>query len=527
MTTPQEEAVFDVCIIGSGFAGAILAAELASTGKRIAVLEAGGYLDRAEQQRRMAAAGTQLYLMDNPPHLHVPVSTDSNINWEFKYTRKVGGNSLHWGGWTPRPFANHFQQRSLYGVGEDWPLSYAELEPYLGAAETELGVSGDSNVPHEPQRSSPYPLEPFPIDYAGQKFAAACKQLGLTTTPIPVARPTRPYRQQAQCCISAQCFTCPTRAKYSADFTHMATALKSPNVTLLQDTIAYRLELNENGKVHRVHCHRPDRTSRVIQAGLFVLACNTLESTRLLLHSQQAGHPNGLANSSGLVGKYLTDHPSSTAIAMHSSPVMAYRNWPTIYSRHHEDGPHRKQHAGFRLTIGFGAPATATAIQLIDQGLFGRQFKQTFRSAMAAQIGFINDIEMLPEASNRVELDPEHRDHFGVPGLKVTFKLGEYERQVEKPTAKVLQEISQVMGCTEPMTVVNWAAGDHPMGTLRMGKDPRSSVVTPELKAHELPNLYVASMAVFPNSLGPTNPTLTLVALTLRLARHLRTVIGS
>jgi glucose dehydrogenase len=476
---------FDLCIIGSGVAGGLLAAALAPTGKRIAIVEAGSKYDRAETQRRLAGGGVEPYFVHNDEHLHVPVSVDANFGWVFQQAKKVGGNSLFWGAWAVRPMPNHFAIKTRYGVGQDWPLRYDALEPFYGEAEAELGVAGRDEGPYEPPRSKPYPLPAFPISYADEQFARACQGLGFGTQPIPVARTSRAYRGRAVCCLAAQCWTCPTEAKYSSDVTHVRAAVATPNVTLIDNAFASRLELDEAGKASTLHYRRPDRSEGALRAGTFVVACNAIESARLLLMSAQKGHPRGLANGSGQVGRNLMVHPSVDLTALANKPLLAARSWPTLFTRHFEDGHERRTRTGFRI-----APMPGPS-------------------------------EVLPFETNRVELDPEHPDHFGNPGLRVAIRLSDYERNAWPDAKKALLGIVAGMGAEARPDEPFWGGGGHQMGTLKMGTDKKTSVVDTNLRAHEVPNLYVAGAAVYPSSLGPTNPTLTLAALTLRLARHL------
>ncbi len=509
---------FDICIIGSGVAGGLLAAELAPTGKRIAVLEAGSRLDRSEQQRRLSEGGAEPYYMKNADHLHVPVSVAANFAWAFQQSKKVGGNSLYWGSWAVRPMPSHFQLKSRYGVGQDWPLGYEELEPYYCRAEEELGVSGKGEGPNEPPRSKPYPMPHFPLGHVGKHFSQACASLGYGSHPIPVARISQSYRGRVVCCLAAQCWTCPTTAKYSSDFTHIRAALASPNVKLLEETVASRLVTDSRGRVVSVVCHKPDRTQVTLKAGVFVLACNAIEGARLLLQSSDGG----VANSSGMVGRNLMVHPSTDVSAISANPLFVARTWPTVYSRHFEDGPHRRSHAGFRLAPAPGDMPVMHARHFIEKGLFGKEFVASFAKSLSSAFRLMVEIEMLPDANNRLELDPAHADAFGNPGLKVSLNLGDYERDCWKAARAAIDGLCREMQAMPLNPEPFWSGGGHQMGTMRMGTDPKSSVVDTHLRSHDLQNLYVASAATYPSSLGPTNPTLTLAALTLRLADHLR-----
>ncbi|CAN5134243.1 GMC oxidoreductase [soil metagenome] len=504
----------DVCIIGSGPAGAILASQLIGRGKRIAIIEQGAWNDAASQQTRMDA-GYAAQISLPAPHLHVPMSVRSSANYMYFQVKKVGGNSRLWGGWTPRGLEQQFTMQTSYQVGVDWPIGYAELEPYYARAEEELGVGGEARPDDRPWRSGPYPLPPIEVDYAGKLFGDACERLGYGWERVQVARPTVPYRGRPACraCNITNCMCCPTTARYKSDV-HLAQVLTDPDAVLLTETIAARLERGDNGRIRALRCFKPDRSEQTIVASTFVVAANAVGNAHLLLMSE-------LPAQSAALGRYYMGHPVIEHLAQVDRSVLAARSPFTVVSRHFESGEHLREAAGFRMFInGADLSPTMHGLRLVDQGMYGAPFKSALkeRSTRGMRTSVVTDC--LPHADNRVELDRDNVDHFGRPGLRVTYNYTDYEQRGRELGARHMRHVLAEMGATE----ISEATYDmaHQIGTTRMGDDPTTSVVDRELRVHGVDNLYVAGASVFPTALGATNPTLTLSALSLRLARHMR-----
>jgi choline dehydrogenase-like flavoprotein len=500
----------DVCIVGSGPAGAILANELAGTGKRIAIVEAGAWHDQAEQTKRLAEGDAAMVAIAKP-HLHVPISIRSNTKWTYWQIKKVGGNSRLWGGWTPRGLEHQFKMRSVHGLGVDWPIEYAELEPYYCRAEEELGVSGDVTTPW---RSRAYPLPPILRDHAGQLFASACERVGFECETVQVARALEPYKGRDACryCNVVNCTNCPTSARYKSDI-HVKQAV-ARDVVLLTETTAQRLVLGDHGRIVELQCSMPDRSRKAITADVFVLAGNSVGTARLLLMS-------GVANRSDAVGRHYMGHPVYDYQAQLKTKVLAARSGYTVVSRHFETGEHLREAAGFRMLFnGADRSPTVHGLRLLEQGLYGTRWKQAFKQRVGNGVKATIVTDCLPRPENRVELDPEHRDYFGDPGLRINYNYSEYEDNGRALGERSMARVLEVLEATEAVESTHDMA--HQLGTTRMGTDPATSVVNRNLRAHDVDNLYIVGGSVFPNGLGATNPTLTVAALSLRLAGHLR-----
>jgi choline dehydrogenase-like flavoprotein len=520
LKTMERRVDVDVCIVGSGPAGALVASQLAPTGKRIAIVEAGTRVDPEEQGRRLDAGTEPFLIADNDPRLHVPIVLHSNTNWKFFQVRKLGGNTRVWAGWCPRGLENQFRVKSTYGVGEDWPITYDELELFYCQAEQELGVAGDPS-PTVP-RSQPFPLPAVARDYSSEQFARACSILGYTCHTAPIARATQPFRGREVCryCNLSLCAACTTTARYKSDF-HVDEALAHRGVTLLTETNAARLVVDDDGQIRELLCYLPDRSERTVRAGVFILAGNVFGNARLLLHSAEQSGGRAFERCRKAAGRYFMGHPVYEHHAQLETEVMAARSMSTVVSRHFEDGPHLREAAGFRMFFNASdQTATMHGLRLMTRGVYGTKFKQELRRLAGHGVRATVITDCLPRAENRIALDYEHLDYYGLPGVEFYYAYSDYEENGRRLGGQMMGKILDVLHATKTEEVSYDIA--HQLGTTRMGRDPETSVVDADLRLHGIDNVYMAGGSVFPTALGPTNPTLTIAALSLRLANHLR-----
>ena len=309
---------YDVCIIGAGVAGALVAYRLGQAGVQVVILAAGPrhpVNERFLYMQRFLAS-------DNPwksDNLQRDIYTNGgDVEYPLNQYRvkAVGGSTLHWGGMTPRFHESDFEMRSRYGIAEDWPITYHELESYYYQAETELGVSGEDDNPFGPWRSGPYPLPGFPVSYHENKLRQACKTLGIQFHTAPQARTSVSYRGRPACQTFSTCKVCPIRAKYSADV-HVELAEATGNVTVIPLANVVRLEVDQQRRIKQAVYATPNRVEHQCRARVFILAAHAIESARLLLLSKSTGFPDGLANVSGMVGKYFMEHIGLLAKRIH------------------------------------------------------------------------------------------------------------------------------------------------------------------------------------------------------------------
>lgn len=508
----------DICIIGSGPAGAIVGARLVSSSSvKVILVESGrryALAERAVLRRRLLAG------VANPWEAEAPtieaLSLAPGTEYPSRGTRLsgLGGTSLHWDAETPRLHADDFRLRSKYGVGQDWPISYEEIEPYYGAAESELGVAGGLN-PFASPRSAPYPLPAFPYSKADAVVMKAAATLGWRFHPVPQARASLPYRGRAQCAGCNTCEICPTGAKTSVDLTHIPAIEAAPGGLVLPNTTFLRFEI-KGDRISRAIVVDSRGTEKSIEASAFVLAAGGIENARLLLLTK----PGGLANGSGLVGRGFFEHPQASTTAL--MPVQMYPYRPIFSTATCEQFVHSSSRSREAAWTVFISPVTgelpgeiATRSEAWGVGVF-EELRQRFPYAVRLD----SMIEMLADDANRVELDPNARDRYGRPLARLSFAIGEYELAGIRAAQLAHAQLLQAAGAThiQPISWLGWHA--HHYGTTRAGTRSERSVVDANLRCHDIHNLFVAGSSTFVTG-GVANPTLTIAALSLRLGDFL------
>ena len=521
----------DVLIVGSGVAGALVAARLAATGVKVCIMEAGAPVKRAEAVQTYWKA-----LIKVPESAYPPVAqamhplTHEPTGWYqqsgpdlFKstYLKVVGGTTWHWLGTCLRLLPSDFALRTNFGRGVDWPISYAELEPFYGQAEQELGVSGDGTQDLGSPRSSAYPMAKIPPSYLDTVMGQALKNSPYQVRSTPQARNSEFRDQRMACCGSASCIpVCPVQAKYDATV-HLGKAVAAGAV-LLERTTAVQLDVGPDGLISSVRFRRWDNSEGVFRARVVVLTCNAIETPRLLLASKNTSMPNGVANSSDQVGRNLMDHPVQLSWALSKEPVYPYRGpLSTSGIENLRDGTFRKKRSAFRIEIGndgwswpTGAPGT-TAIELAQKGLQGQAMKTATANAAARHMRIASLMEQEPDPDNRVSLDKSARDLYGVPLPHISYRLSDYVKDGMAQARRAHTDIFTRMQATGLKHAPTYFGAGHIMGTTRMGADPKTSVVDATLCSHDHRNLFMVGAGVFPTT-GTANPTLTIAALSLR-----------
>ena len=532
----------DVAVIGSGVAGALMASRLASAGVKVVVLEAGDAVDRVAAVKTFQQALVKVPECAYPPvpeAMH-PVS-DQLDRWYrqsgpelFKstYLKVLGGTTWHWLGSCPRFVPSDFQLRTRFGRGVDWPISYDTLEPYYLQAEHELGVSGDSDEPLGSPRSGPYPMPPIPPTWLDKVVARALDGSRFEVRSTPQARNSVFRDQRAACCGSSSCIpVCPVWAKYDAGV-HLNRAMAA-GATVLTRSTAVKLESTPEGQISAVHFRRWDQSVGEVRAKIVVVACNAIESPRLLLASRSAALPQGIANQSDQVGRNLMDHPVQLSWAMTHEPVYPYRGpLSTSGIENLRDGEFRKERSALRIEIGndgwswpAGAPVS-TAADLAAQGLRGKAMANALAENTSRHIRLASLTEQEPDPENRVGLDPDEHDLYGVPLPRIHYRLSDYVTDAMAWARELHTEIFHKLQATQIQHAPEFFGAGHILGTTRMGNEARSSVVDPQLRSHDHPNLFIVGGGVFP-TVGTANPTLTITALSLRAAGEVQRQLGA
>ncbi|MGD8192637.1 GMC family oxidoreductase [Brevibacillus ginsengisoli] len=505
----------DVCIVGAGAAGGVLAFELAKAGLKVVVIEAGPFwnpqTDFASDElatRNLAWQDTRIVAGDNP------LSMGHNNSG-----RGVGGGTVHFTGVFLRFHESDFMTHTVDGVGEDWPIRYEDLAPYYDKIEKDIAVSGPDHFPWGSFNGPyPYPVRE-PISANSQLFREACEKLGYDSVVAPLAILSAPFDGRPPCINRGFCNQgCMPNAKYSGLIHHIPKAIEH-GAEILSDCMVTLLE-TDGSKITSVVFRHGDTTYRQT-AQVFILAGFVVETPRLLLHSATPHFPNGLANSSGWVGKAIMPHSSQDVYGILSDEVRIYKGTPVLALTQHfyETDQKRGFARGYTLSAHGSRPvaiATGIASQRMDgKMLWGKELREAMLDYnQYARITLVG--EVLPNPANDVTLTNE-KDEYGIPRAKVTFTYGENDRKLIAHAIDQMNELIHAMG-GKPAHVVDDTA--HLMGGCRMGNDPRSSVVNSFGQSHDIPNLYLAGASIFVTSSG-SNPTNTVMALAARTADHI------
>ena len=519
----------DIVIIGSGITAALMAASLVENTKRsVTVIEAGKpttpLAERTRARARFMAYGESPWKQD-----HLDDQNAYGTTWGFSPSMTVGGLAMHWGGVSPRYSPEDFRLRSLYGVGDDWPFSYEELDPFYQQAEERMGVAGEQGPVALDPRGKPYPLPPLPVNYNLQQLQAFATQAGVATWSTPSAKLSVARDGRSQCQRCDTCYpVCPSGAKYSPDFTWDA-LVRDRKITLVAETLVRRLVADpKTGAIVRATGNRTDATGEevTITAKTFVLAAGFAWSPHLLLLSRDAAHPDGLANRSGLVGKYLAGHRNVNAYlnlplelypginAQHSLVSKQFMRVPRSgrYLRHDlrlwESSVGREP----RLRDDAGTPLLGDAL-LTD-------WRTRAKGATARIRGYY---DVIPDRESKLTLDNAIVNRFGDPMPTMAFRDAPDSAALKPWQEEQIAALFRRMARAGNGTVlkmensVNDLGQEHPAGGCRMGDDPTQSVVDRWGRAHDHENLWVAGAPTQPSA-GCCNGTLTFVANGLRTA---------
>jgi glucose dehydrogenase len=548
------EPTYDAVVIGSGVCGALVAWQLALSGRSVLILEAGmATPDRSVLVGNLAASpGRALGATYSDPNNNVFAPTQDTspdyyvfatpLHYKSTYARRVGGSTWHFLGNMPRFLPADFKLRTKYGVGADWPLTYDDLETHYSDAEHAIGVSGDHDLWNHKRwgpRSRPFPMSKIWESYSdrvlksrlGDGFTIDNAEVRLMSTPQ--ARNSRPFDGRPACAGNSSCVPlCPIQAKYDATV-HVKKA-KAAGAHLRDRSVVSRIEVDStNTTIRRVHYHSWDQTEHTVRGRIVVLAAHAIESSRILLFS-------GLANSSDQVGRNLMDHLQGTVVAFAPEPIYPFRGPPTTSGVDaFRDGPFRRDHGAFRLSLGNDGWGRAEGVDqglanLIDQErLHGEALRERVVSHFQSLVRFSYSTEMLPKPDNRIELDDGGAtDAFGIPRPKFSFSIDDYSRNAFTKAQDVCKKIFTALGATgaeykpppqEPGVPDSdlYASAGHISGTCRMGDDPKTSVVDKDCRSHDHRNLFIVGSSVFPTE-GTANPTLTAAAVSMRSVRAMK-----
>lgn len=510
----------DVCIVGAGLAGSIIAYELGRSGVKVIILEAGPRHDLKARFSYMEKHlnGENPWTSDNPQR-------DAYTNaGEIKYplngyrVKAVGGTTLHWGGLTLRLHETDFRMKSLYGIADDWPISYEELETYYGKAEIALGVAGIADNPFASYRSTGYPLAPFPFSYAVKEIKKGCDKLGIKIHHVPYARNSIPYEGRPACQAFATCApVCPIEAQYNAGV-HIRLAEGTGNVKVIPNANVVRINLNSSGRVNSVIYANPDRSEYEQKARVFVLAAHAVESARLLLLSKSGRFPYGLANNSGMIGKDFMEHLFVPVYGKLKKKLFPFRiGFHTAESHQFYITEKRDKIGAFKLE--FWDSGLSPSDIAVKSGNWGAELKREVQESFGYDAGINAFLDQLPDRRNSITLDSSIKDYFGNPVPCLTYSINDYEGETIKRALTKIEEIFDSLAATQ-IGYNRFTFCGHHMGTCRMGNNPETSVVNPNLRAHDVDNLFIVGSGVFVTG-GAVNPSLTIAALSMRAAEYI------
>lgn len=507
----------EVCIVGAGAAGGILAAELAEAGMKVVVLEAGQHWDpQHDWASDELATENQGWRETRITAGRNPLKLAKNNSG-----KGVGGGTVHFNGVALRFREDDFRIYAKDGVGVNWPISYDDLAPYYDKIERETAVSGPRDWPWPPKRPAyPYP-ERSPLHGPATLFRKGCDALGLTSVPAPLFILSAPFDDRPACINRGFCVQgCMVNAKFSTLITYIPRAQRA-GARVLPNCMVSRVNVGDDGLVTGVTFLYKGKEYEQ-RASLVILAAYAIETPRLLLMSACDKFPDGLANGSGLVGRRLMTHLSQDVFARFPTEVRPYKGTPVLATTQdfYETSPQNDYVRGFTIHAhGFRPIAFAKGTALKHQ-IWGDKLQELLRDYnQYAKLTIVG--EVLPYDFNRVTLSGV-RDAYGLPAPKVSFTYGENEKRMAAAGIRRMAEIMEAAGGE-----VLYSGDDtaHLMGGTVMGADPEHSVCDSYGQTHEIPNLFLAGASVFPTSTG-NNPTLTVMALAARTADRIKLLAG-
>ena len=473
-------------------------------------------------EERFAFRERALRYGENPwPGDHIPDQAAEGI---ISRTMALGGSALHWGGTVPRFSREDFRVRSLYGVGRDWPIEYAELEPYYCEAERRMGVAGEVGPVGEEPRSEPYPMPPHPLNPNLRVYRDWAARAEIPFWVTPSAKNTEPYDGRRVCRRCDTCLICPTGAKYSPDFTFRR-LLEAGAVRIDTGRLVRRLQADpDSGRIRRALAVERDSGEQVVyEAGTFVLAAGYAWSSHLLLLSADEHHPDGLANSSGMLGRAMAGHRPVTA--MIEIPERVYpgvNGYNTLITRAFMRCPTDRPYVRHDLRI-FESTFGRQPRLRDEQGrlLLGQELLEEWRARTARGCARVRAYyDVIPARESRLTLDATRRNRFGDPLPRIQMRDHDDTARLREHTHAAIEAVFERLVRAGGGRILATFVGrylDHPCGGCRMSADPADGVVDPWGRAWDHPNLFVAGAPTCVSA-GCTNGTNTFVALTLRTA---------
>ena len=511
----REEA--DFCIVGAGAGGGVLGAKLAEAGFSVVILDAGPHWSPVKDFVSDETASRKLFWTDERiTGGNDPVELGSNNSGQG-----VGGGTVHYSMIAMRAHPEDFRRRTLEGevAGadvRDWPLTFEDLEPYYEEVEDALQIAGPTRYPWGRRRRR-YPQREHELSASAQVLVRGCTRLGIPVAPAPIATLSAPHEDRPPCVYRGFCnYGCTTNAKSSILVTYIPRAVRA-GAEVRADAMVARIEHDGRGHVVGVlHFRKGSGELFRQRAKNVVVAGYAVETPRLLLNSSSSLFPDGLANSSGKVGRCFMVHSGHQVFAKFPRRINQYKAPPpggALTEHFNRTMPDADFICGYTVEVVGPHPVDFAARLATARGLWGAQLRRTMMDYnYYSGIGIVGEI--LPQARNMVKLHQTERDQYGLPVPHVVFGYHENDRRIIEHAIAKMKEIIEAAGGCETWSADRTA---HLLGTCRMGHDPKDSVVNADCGAHDVPNLFICDGSVFPTS-GAVNPSLTIEALAARTA---------
>jgi choline dehydrogenase-like flavoprotein len=535
----------DVVVVGSGAGGGVVAKELAEAGLSVVVFERGkaysmADFDHSEMESQYSlppAYGPAVF--PNPRTFRYNDRETARLVYAGldgvygKTAAAVGGATLAYGAAAWRYKKEDFRMKSTYGVLpgtslEDWPISYDDLEPYYEQAEYEIGVSGLGGAdPFAEPRKKPFPVPPLPINPQGEIIRDAGLRLGWHPFPPPFAILTQPYRNRVGCVQCRWCLAhaCEVGAKSGTQNSMLPVAMKTGHCELRANCFVTRILTDDKGRPCGVQYFDAQKQGHEQYADLIVVSCSATESARLLLNSANKFHPGGLGNSSGQVGHNINDHTGADAFGIFEheiphhkgpGPSIAFNDWNHPRSREIVGG-------GYIYNYYCTLPIEFANSRPPGEALWGKAHKDFQRKYFYRYIHLGSNCQAMPQEANRVDLDPNVRDAWGMPVARITHSFMKPDYDVANFVMDKQEQLLKEAGAIKTWRGGNPRGGvdDHQNGSCRMGNDPKTSVVNSYCQSHDIDNLFVVDGSVLVTD-GGFNPSLTIQAIAFRSAEYIQ-----
>ena len=533
----------DFVVVGSGAAGGVMARELSRNGFSVVVLEQGPWLTERDfshddfwELLRPERSLTNARKTQPGTRRETDTGESKPSGWN-NYGRCVGGGSTHFTANYWRFPEIEFEQATRLGVPDDstiadWPIRYADLEPYYTKVEWEIGVSGLAGNPFEPPRSKPFPLPPLPIKSEGVLLERGARKLGMHPWPAPMAILSRPWRGRSGCVACGICIgrACEVRAKSSTLVTMVPEAIATGRCEIRPLSYVRQVNTNDRGRVTGVTYFDRNKREVVQRAKAVVLSANGCETPKLLLMSSTSAFPNGLANSSGQVGQNIMFNNSALRDALFEHEINGWKGavvgcvvWDTF-----EIPSSLGLYGGGGFDFRCGYSPLAGGASWPNEPTWGSAWKKRARDYFTKRLSVYGHMTSLPTPSNRMDLDPTVKDAWGLPAPRLTFKGHPNDVKLGEWFGKRGEELLRAAGALSIAGDYDGPdnGGPHLLGTCRMGNDAKTSVVNADHRAHDVPNLFVVDGSNFVTS-GRGQPTMTIQALAFRAADRITALAKS